>query len=174
MVARYRTYGSRAGQPAHWSYFREAVARRAGVAPAGRDAVHEYLIGQANLRGFHGAFSTREELGVVDASLDLEDIIVGLLQPHAPAEPRILKLVLRILQAPSIDPSRLWLRARRERADAVLAWLIAMVPEAERTESFDGIEREMAARPPRGTRTPDIVYDPTRLQRRPGLRRRPE
>lgn len=49
----------------------------------------------------------------VDASLELEDLVVGLLMPHAELDARVSKLVVRLLQSPQLDVSRLAFRARR-------------------------------------------------------------
>lgn len=129
------------------------------------DPVEEYLIDQANLRGFFGAFSDRDDLGVLDVDLRLEEIIVGLLQPHAPADPRVVKLVVRILQRGSIDPERLLLLAKRERALPVLAWIVDLIPPEERVGSVVPIGERIARTPPRETRRPRMRYDPDRLMR---------
>lgn len=169
MKSTYPTYREAARQPAHRSLFREALARRAR--PAGdADPVHEYLIDQANLRGFHGAYSGRADLGTLDAALTLEEIIVGLLQPHAPAEGRVLKLVVRMLQSGQVDPDRLLFLARREIATGVLAWLVDLVPAAERNEHLERLGAMLRRHPPRHARPPNVRYDPRRLVRRPGLR----
>jgi hypothetical protein len=133
---------------------------------AGARGVHEYLIDQANLRGFLGAYSDRTDLGGIDPQLDLEDIVVGLLMPHAPAEARAVKLVVRILQSGRCEKDRLLLRARRERADPVLAWVLDLIPEEERNEPIRILTAAMAERPPRETRRPRIRYEPSRLIRR--------
>ncbi|MGH7820114.1 MAG: hypothetical protein ACREQ9_10090 [Candidatus Binatia bacterium] len=169
MRAGLETYAVKMRQPPHRSFFRNALARRARPVGAGRDAVHEYLIDQANLRVFHGAYSDRSDLGARDPLLDLEDIVVGLLQPHAPAEPRVLKLVVRILQSGSIDPARLLLLARRERALGVLTWLVGLIPAEERNDPIRDLEERLRRNPPRDKRRPSIRYDPRRLVRRAGL-----
>ncbi|MCC7385842.1 MAG: hypothetical protein IT384_28595 [Deltaproteobacteria bacterium] len=157
------TYGERLSVPAHRSFFRDAIARRAAPLP-----VHEYLIDQANLRGFFGAYSSRSESdkGPVDPDLESEDIVVGLLQPHAPAEARVVKLIVRILQSGQLDPTRLWLRARRERADACLAWVLDLVPEPERNVAVREIAAALEVHSPRQTRRPRFHYAPERLVRR--------
>ena len=142
------------------------LAVRAGEYLPGEDPVHEYLLDQANLRGFLGAYSGRDNLGAVDESLRLEEIVVGLLQPHAPAEPRILKLVLRIIQSGQLDLQRLHLVARRERALAALTWLVEMVPAQERNQAVEEVARLVRERPPREMRRPRLRYDPERLIRR--------
>jgi hypothetical protein len=152
------TYAEKLSSPAHRSFFRDALSARSN-----RESVHEYLIDQANLRGFLGAFSDRSDLGEPDPTLEIEDIVVGLLQPHAPAEARVVKLVVRILQAQRIDAKRLLFRARRERADTTLAWIIGLVPVEEQRGAIVELQRELRARPPRDTRRPAIRYDPRRL-----------
>src|SRR5437867_446928 len=121
------TYAESARTMAHRSFCRMGLARKARPVPSGQDSIHEYLIDQANLRGYHGAYSDRSNLGVEDPGLSLEDIVVGLLHPAAPAEGRILKLVVRILQSGRLDLQRLHLRARREHALANLAWLVERI-----------------------------------------------
>ncbi len=160
------TYGERLRQPAHRSFFRKSLARRTRSVPEGQDAVHEYLIDQANLRGFFGAFSDRDDWGELAPDLSLEDIVVGLLQPHAPADLRTLKLVVRILQSGRLNLDGLVFLARRERALSVLAWLVDLIPEEECTELIISLRRRIRDNPPRGDRRPDIRYDPGRLLRR--------
>jgi hypothetical protein len=150
----------------HRSFFRSALAQRARPVPEGQDPVHEYLIDQANLRGFFGAYSDRSELNRLDPALSLEDIVVGLLHPEAPAEGRVLKLVLRILQSEKLDRVRLHLYARRERALVNLAWFVEQVPEPERTPPILQLAALLAQRPPRETCRPQMRYDPARLLKR--------
>lgn len=135
---------------------------------AGDMPVHEYLVEEANLRGFLGA--SRPPTGrSPDPSLSLEEIVVGLLDPHAPAEARVFKLVLRMLQSGRLEPGRLHLLARRERAAPLLYWLLQITPNPERNAA---VERLSAAfsKPPRGFRPPKYRYDPRRLIRRPATR----
>lgn len=152
------TYGEKLSVPPHRSFFRDALAQRA--APQG---VQEYLIEQANARGFLGAYTAASELPAIDENLDLEDIVVGLLQPQAPAEVRVIKLVVRILQSGRLDLDRLLLRARRERADASLAWILEIIPEVEVGPPVRALRERSRERPPRETRRPAIRYDPRRL-----------
>jgi len=135
------------------------LERRAGVL-----RLYDWLVAQANLRGFHGAFS-RIELPDIDAELSLEELVVGLCQPHTPADGRLFKLVLRLLQSPDIDPARLAFLARRERAGHVLRWLLDRVPPEENTPSVTACSEAIGA--PRGYRPPVYVYDARRLTRRP-------
>ncbi len=128
--------------------------------------VHEYLVDQANRRGFLGAFSTRSDVGALDPNLELEDLVVGLLQPEAPAEVRVVKLVVRMLQSGRLDAKKLWLRARRERADRTLAWVLRLIPESEQNAEIRDLLVELDTHPPREVREPDVRYDPTRLVRR--------
>lgn len=130
------------------------------------DLAHAYLVEQANLRGFLGAWSASPVSGRIDPELDVEAIVAGLLQPHAPAEVRILKLVLRILQSGRHDPARLVLACRRERALDTLCWLLEQIPETERTEPVRVLETVVRAAPPRAPRPPRIRFDPRRLERR--------
>ncbi len=146
------TYAERTGLPAHISLARRAL---------GPDA-HEYLIDQANLRGYLGAWTARDH-GTLDDSLGLEEIVVGLLHPAAPLEARVLKLIVRILQSGDLDLPRLHLEARRERALAHLAWLVELVPAPERNEPVRELERLIASHPPRQTVRPAYNYSPNRL-----------
>ena len=124
-----------------------------------------WLVEQSNLRGFYGAFGRNPPTTELDPALTLEAIVVGLLLPHGPADGRLLKLVVRILQSGRVDPMRLAFLARRERADAVLAWLLDKVPPAERTDPVTAIALQVSH--PRGPRAPDLRYDANRLIRRP-------
>lgn len=132
-----------------------------------QDPVHEFLIDQANLRGIGGAVSARSDLGELDPDLALEEIVVGLLQPHAPAEVRVVKLVVRILQSGRCDPARLVFFAKRELALAALRWVVSLVPEPERNDAIRNVEAALERTPPRGERTPRLNYSTDRLVRRP-------
>lgn len=163
---RLTTLGEKSKQPLHWSFFRESLRQRSRAVRPDQDPVHEYLIDQANLRGFFGAYSNRDNWGEKDPELSLEQIVVGLLQPHAPAEPRIFKLVLRILQAEQIDPDRLLFLAKRERSLSILAWFVQLIPKQEHTGSLPELATKLAAFPPREHRQPNIRYDSNRLLKR--------
>ena len=156
------TFADAARLPLHWSAFRADLDRRAG----GSGQVANWLIAQANARGFHGAFVNREE--PVDPALCLEDLVVGLLMPHAELDARIVKLVVRILQAGRLDPAKLAFRARRERADVALAWVLSLVPEGERNAALDSIATLL--RTPRGGAQIRFNYDSQRLVRRPATK----
>ncbi|MEE8409946.1 MAG: hypothetical protein V3T05_10090 [Myxococcota bacterium] len=159
------TYGEKLRQPLHRSFFREFIAKRARPVREGEDPVQEYLLDQANLRGFLGAFSDRDNLGELDPTLSNEEIVVGLLQPHARADLRLLKLVVRMLQSGQLDADRLLFLARRERALLILAWLLELIPEQERHPPIQSLLQRVQQRPPRGYRAPKIRYDPRRLLR---------
>ena len=165
------TYAKSSRTLVHRSYFRIGLEKKAHPVPPGQDPVHEYLVDQANLRGYHGAFSNRSDLGAEDPELNLEEIVIGLLHPAAPAEARVLKLVVRILQSGRLDHRRLHLLARRERALATLAWLIEKIPAEERTSSIEELEALLEEQPPRERRRPALKYDPSRLLRRKGKTR---
>ena len=156
------TFAAAARLPLHWSAFRADLVRRAG----GPEQVANWLIAQANARGFHGAFVNRDE--VVDPRLGLEDLIVGLLMPHAELDARIVKLVVRVLQSGQLDAARLAFRARRERADIALAWVLSLVPEGEGNTPLDSIAKLL--RVPRGGAQIRFNYDSQRLVRRPATR----
>ena len=156
------TVAATAHVPLHWSAFRLDLVRRAG----GPLQVANWLIAQANARGFHGAYVNREE--AVDPSLGLEDLIVGLLMPHAELDARIVKLVVRVLQSGQLDATKLAFRARRERADIALAWVLRLVPEGERNAPLEAIARLLRA--PRGGAQIRFNYDSQRLVRRPATR----
>ncbi len=126
----------------------------------------DWLIAQANGRGFHGAFVTIE--ASIDHALCLEDLVVGLLMPHAELDARIIKLVVRILQSGQVDAPKLAFRARRERADLALAWVLDLVPESERNAATRLIAASL--RPPRGATPVRFNYDTGRLIRRPATK----
>jgi hypothetical protein len=151
-------------QPAPRSLWYHRLRQRAGQAP-----VHAWLIEQANLRGFHGAYNAHSYSAQVDPELTLEDILVGLLSPQAPADGRTFKLVVRILQSGKVDAQRLALQARRERAEGVLHWLLHLVPSTEHTPALVALQEKFAT-PPRGDRGVRYTYDAERLVRRPAGR----
>ena len=128
------------------------------------------LVDQSNLRGFRGAVSSRDDLGQLDPNLGLEEIVVGLLMPQAPAEVRIFKLVTRILQSGQLDLNHLLMLARRERALEMLDWLIHLVPDGERTDAINELTRRLEADPPRSRLRPELEFDPRRLARKPAGR----
>lgn len=159
-----RTLAEACRQPAFRSLWYERLRRQAGSGPP-----HDWLIDQANLRGFHGAYNSKVHAESPDRSLTDEELLVGLLSPHAPADGRTLKLVVRMLQSSRLNPRRLELLARRERASGVLHWLLRLIPESERTESVRELQKIFAT-PPRGDRGVAYDYDPQRLVRRPATR----
>ena len=162
-----RSYAEKLGESPHRSFFRRAVAVRASVRPVspGEDPVHEYLIDQANLRGYLGAYSDRDDRGELDPSLSIEEILVGLLQPHAPAELRLVKLVVRALQSGNVDINRLLFLSKRERALPVLAWIIELIPSEEQTPSIGELQQRLRDDPPRDRKRPNINYTSDRLRR---------
>jgi hypothetical protein len=142
------------------SFWRERLARRATPL-----TVHEYLIDEANLRGYWGAFRATIPARPRDLTLQLDDIVVGLLAPQAPPDARALKLVLRIIQGGELNLRILLLRARREGAIFALYWLLGQVPAEERTAPVEAVIAGLAT-PPRGYHRPQYSYDPRRLVRR--------
>jgi hypothetical protein len=151
--------------PTPRSFWRERLARVA--APL---SVHEYLIDEANLRGFFGAFRSMPVSRQLDASLDLEDVVVGLLAAQAPVEARVFKLVLRILQSGQLENHVLLLRAKRERAIGPLYWLLQQVPSEERNDEVLVLLGNFKTAP-RGYRPLRYRYDARRLIRRPAQKR---
>ncbi|MBI4818409.1 MAG: hypothetical protein HY791_19240 [Deltaproteobacteria bacterium] len=147
----------------HRSFFRQRLLDRAPPCEH-FDPIQQYLIGQANLRGFFGAYVP--DPGTLDPELGLEEIIVGLLMPHADADGRVLKLVLRIVQSGQVAVERLLLWARRERALGTLSWFVDLVPAEERNAAVEELARAIARRPPRDSRRPCYRYSPERLLRR--------
>lgn len=156
------TFAEAARQPRHWSAFWARLCRSAG----GEEQVTDWLIAQANARGFHGAYVTLASSA--DASLDLEDLLVGLLMPQAELDARVIKLVARVLQSGHVDAAKLGFRARRERADLALSWVLGLLPESERNSETRAIEA--ALRAPRSPTQVRFNYDVGRLIRRPASR----
>jgi hypothetical protein len=148
------------GEPPLRSFWYRTLVRRAGTRP-----VHDWLVEQANLRGFYGAFGPSEVVGAHDPSLSLEEVVVALVAPLAPVDGRTFKLVVRILQSGRVDARRLHWLARRERADRLLHWLLELVPREERNDALEAVAAPFAM-PPRAYRAPSIVYDARRLVRR--------
>lgn len=156
------TFADASIQPRHWSAFWANLCRRAG----GEACVTDWLIAQANARGFHGAFVTL--VSPEDGSLALEDLLVGLLMPHAELDARVIKLVVRVLQSGRVDAHRLSFRARRERADLALSWVLGLLPESERNDATRSVEAVLRA--PRAPTEVHFNYDVGRLIRRPASR----
>jgi hypothetical protein len=151
-------------EPLARSFFYEKI--RAFAAPR---QPHAWLIDEANRRGFHGAFNSDREERPADARLSLEDIVVGLLSPHAEKDARTLKLVLRILQSGQLNLTLLLFRARRERSAKALWWLLQKTPESERNTAVSSLLQQFGEAP-RGYRDLNFVFDPARLIKRPATR----
>ncbi|HEY8211845.1 MAG TPA: hypothetical protein VIG99_30395 [Myxococcaceae bacterium] len=158
------TFGAAARQPAHRSLWFARLRRRAGDVP-----VDDWLIRQANLRGFHGVYLRDPPEVPLDPELSLEEIVVGLVSPAAPLDGRVIKLVARLLQRGAVNVDRLLYLARAERAEAPLYWLSHHVPEPERTGALAALAQHWI-RPPRGFRGIRYEYDFDRLIRRPASR----
>ena len=156
------TFAGAARMPLHWSAFWVELTRKAG----GPGQVTNWLIAQANARGFHGAIVNREE--VVCPSLGLEDLVVGLLMPQAELDARVVKLVVRMLQSGLLDAAKLAFRARRERADVALSWVLHLVPASEQNPAVAAVAASL--RPPRSGAHIDFNYDAQRLVRRPATK----
>ena len=158
------TFAERARMTKHRSFFRDRLQRLAG-----QRAVVDWLVEEANVRGYFGVTTLELRERAPTPGLSDEEIVAGLLMPHAVLDVRLFKLVVRMIQRGNIDARRLWLEARKERADSVLFWLLEQVPGEERTSE---VEQVAAAQPvpPRGYRPLPIQYDPRRLLRRPANR----
>lgn len=158
-MERTRTLAQVARRPEGRSFWRDRLAMRA--APL---SVHEYLIDEANLRGVWGAFRANTSERPPDLWLSFEDVVVGLLHPQAPAEARVLKLVVRLLQTGRLDLTRLLVRARREGAVFGLHWLLQQIPGEERNAPVQELIALLGPGP-RGYRALDYRYDAQRLVR---------
>jgi hypothetical protein len=158
------TIAERTRATMHRSFFRERLQRLAGDR-----SIVDWLVEEANVRGHFGVTTLEVPTRAPTPGLSNEEIVAGLLMPHGELDTRLFKLVLRMIQRGPIDPRKLWLEARKERADPLLFWLLERVPTEERTP---GVERVTAAHPlvPRGYRPLPIHYDPRRLIRRPATR----
>ena len=156
------TFADAARVPRHWSAFWNRITRSAG----GPEQITNWLIAQANARDFHGAVVNRVE--PIDASLEVEDLVVGLLMPHAELDARVIKLVVRLLQSSQLDVAKLVFRARRERADIALTWVLSLVPEGEQSAPVVAVAKSL--RKPRGDAQVRFNYDPQRLVRRAATR----
>lgn len=151
--------GALSSCPAHRSFFRERLCRLAGS-----DALEDWLLEEANARGYFGAVGREPVSRAATPGLDDEDLIVALLMPHAEVDARLFKLIVRMLQRAPIEPGRLWLRARRERADLALWWLLSQVPTSEQTGAIPAL---LMVTPPRSYRPLAWDYDPRRLLKKP-------
>jgi hypothetical protein len=142
-------------QAPHWSLLEFQLRRLAGP---GVD-LSDWLIDQANLRGFRGAFNAHPVALALEPALSLEALVVGLLRPRAVADARVFKLVVRLLQSGQVSPGRLHLEARRERVEHVLHWLLGLVPHEERNAALEAVAAPFLARP-RGYRGVNFKYEP--------------
>lgn len=152
-------------QTAHRSLWREALAVHA-VGFTSEDPVLDWLVDQANLRGFRGA-SNAVARSTLRPELSVEEIVVGCLTPTAIADGRVLKLVVRMLQSGEVEVPRLLLLARRERAERLLYWLVRGAPEEERTGALVRLYQHFETKPPRGYVPVRYAYDFGRLRRKP-------
>lgn len=154
-----KTFAAHSAQPPHRSLFLAELQRKAGGVP-----LDEWLVAQANARGYLGAYGP---LSLdPEPHLAAEEILVALLMPHGLADGRLFKLVLRMIQSGRLDLPRLHLMAKRERADGVLWWLLERVPDEERGDEVRNLHRLIGG-PPRGYRPLALDYDARRLVRRP-------
>jgi hypothetical protein len=151
-------------QTAHLSFFRRRLERLARGAP-----LTEWLVAELNLRGYLGATGVRMPDRAPAAGVSVEALLVALAMPHTEADGRLFKLMVRTLQRGPIDVERLARLARRERADTLLAWLLAHLPESERTPTTDALAARLA---PRVNAEVTYRYDFERLVRRPATRER--
>lgn len=158
------TLGSLSGNPLHRSFFRERLQRLAG-----ERKLEDWLVDEANVRGYLGAVGQRISDRAPTPNLADADLIVALLMPHSEVDGRLFKLVVRMLQRAAIVPSVLWFRARRERADVVLYWLLKLVPEGERSPLIVAL-MECCPTPPRGYQGVRFNYSSARLLRRPATK----
>jgi len=158
------TLGTLSANPAHRSFFRERLQRLAGA-----QGLEDWLVEEANVRGYLGAVGASVPEREPTPTLSDADLIVALLMPHSEVDGRIFKLVVRMLQRAAIEPRVLWFHARRERADRVLYWLLKLVPATERTERLIGL-MDACQTPPRGYSGVRFNYSSARLLRRPATR----
>jgi len=85
-----------------------------------------------------------------------------------PLDARIVKLIVRMLQSGELDAEKFAFRARRERADVGLSWVLQLVPTSERTAPVVAVAA--ALRAPRGATEVRFNCDPQRLLRRPATK----
>ncbi len=158
------TFGEVSASPAHRSILRAHLQREAGAR-----AVDDWLVEEANLRGWFGATGLQVPDRPICPWLPSEALLAALLMPHGPMDVRLFKLVLRMLQSGQLEPLRVWLEAKKERADHTLYWLLERVPEEERNAAVEAVRAAHPA-PPRGYRPLPISYDPSRLIKRPATK----
>lgn len=75
-----------------------------------------------------------------------------------------------MVQSGRLDLRRLRLLAKREKADAVLCWLVTQIPEPEVTSPVRDLRQFYALEPPRGGARVNYRYDFGRLIKRPAGR----
>lgn len=161
MLSPNETLAEIAHQLAPRSLWHERLRRRASPRP-----IEDWLVEEANVRGFMGASGLELPTRNPDPSLTDEDLVVALLSPHSRADGRIFKLVVRMAQSGALSADRLIFRARRERALGALYWLLRLTPESERNPALLAVLERIGG-PPRDYHPLDYDYDPSRLLRRP-------
>lgn len=146
----------------HFSFFRRRLERLAQT-----PALTDWAVTELNLRGYLGAYAADVPGRPPTSGVSIEELLTLLAMPHAEADGRLFKLIVRTLQRGPIDVDRLARLARQEQAEPLLAWLLRHLPEQEHTPTT----RELAARlSPRGSSELDYRYDFDRLVRRPASR----
>jgi hypothetical protein len=149
-------------QTPHVSFFRRRMERLAGTA-----ALTEWAVSELNARGYFGAYGAGASVAAPTPGVSVEELLVLLAMPHAEADGRLFKLIVRTVQRGPVDVSRLARLARQEHAEALLAWLLRNLPESEHTPAT----RELADRlHPRGRLDVSYRYDFERLVRRPATK----
>lgn len=121
--------------------------------------VDEWLVEEANVRGFWGAAGAEIPNREPDSRLTLEEIVIGLIAPQASLDGRILKLVVRILQHGKVNLERLLFIAKRAKAESALHWIARLVPEEEMSSEIRILQEAV----PRGYHPLQYRYSPERL-----------
>jgi hypothetical protein len=112
-------------QSAHVSFFRRRLARLAGT-----PTLTDWAVEELNRRGYLGAYAADVPVRPVVPEVSLEELLVLLAMPHAEADGRHFKLIVRALQRGPVNVKRLARLARQEHADTLLAWLLNHLPES--------------------------------------------
>lgn len=149
-------------QSAHVSFFRRRMGRVAGTAD-----LTDWAVLELNRRGYLGAYASEVPERPLTPGVCLEELLVLLAMPHAEADGRHFKLIVRALQRGPVDVVRLARLAKQEHADTLLAWLLNGLPASEHTETTRALASLLR---PRMTGALSYRYDFDRLVRRPATR----
>lgn len=128
MVTEEHALADRLGKTVHVSPLRMKLAGLSRLFPSATAAcLEDWLVDVANDRRarvvFRQARPADANIDIPEDRLSNEDLVVGICQLQCLDRPQMLRLAAQLISRRTVDPMRLCLVARRERAGAVLAEL---------------------------------------------------